>query len=49
MKSGAAKARAVELLEQFDLADAADRTAKTYSEACAAGSTWPRRWSSRRP
>ncbi|MFH9547338.1 ATP-binding cassette domain-containing protein [Streptomyces sp. NPDC051445] len=31
MKSGAAKARAVELLEQFDLADAADRTAKTYS------------------
>ncbi|MEU5277364.1 ATP-binding cassette domain-containing protein [Streptomyces asoensis] len=31
MKSGAAKARAAELLEQFDLADAADRTAKTYS------------------
>ncbi|MEW2048258.1 ATP-binding cassette domain-containing protein [Streptomyces sp. NPDC005476] len=31
MKSGAAKARAVELLEQFDLTDAADRTAKTYS------------------
>ncbi|MEH0546512.1 ATP-binding cassette domain-containing protein [Streptomyces sp. B21-105] len=31
MKAGAAKARAAELLEQFDLADAADRTAKTYS------------------
>ncbi|WP_327317511.1 ATP-binding cassette domain-containing protein [Streptomyces sp. NBC_01235] len=31
MKSGAAKARAAELLDQFDLADAADRTAKTYS------------------
>ncbi|MET7650725.1 MULTISPECIES: ATP-binding cassette domain-containing protein [unclassified Streptomyces] len=31
MKAGAAKARATELLDQFDLADAADRTAKTYS------------------
>jgi ABC-2 type transport system ATP-binding protein len=31
MRAKAAKARAVELLEQFDLADAADRTAKTYS------------------
>ena len=31
MKAQAAKARANELLEQFDLADAADRTAKTYS------------------
>lgn len=31
MKGKAAKARAVELLDQFDLADAADRTAKTYS------------------
>ncbi|MFF4656940.1 ATP-binding cassette domain-containing protein [Streptomyces sp. NPDC001381] len=31
MKARAAKARAEELLEQFDLADAADRTAKTYS------------------
>ncbi|MFI5818265.1 ATP-binding cassette domain-containing protein [Streptomyces rishiriensis] len=31
MRAGAAKARAVELLDQFDLADAADRTAKTYS------------------
>ena len=31
MKARAAKARADELLEQFDLADAADRTAKTYS------------------
>ncbi|WP_405588105.1 ATP-binding cassette domain-containing protein [Streptomyces sp. NBC_01092] len=31
MKAKAAKARAVELLEQFDLADAADRPAKTYS------------------
>ncbi|MER6201818.1 ATP-binding cassette domain-containing protein [Streptomyces sp. NPDC001586] len=31
MKSKAAKARADELLERFTLADAADRTAKTYS------------------
>ncbi|MER6312756.1 ATP-binding cassette domain-containing protein [Streptomyces sp. NPDC001581] len=31
MKSKAAKARADELLERFHLADAADRTAKTYS------------------
>ncbi|MER5429778.1 ATP-binding cassette domain-containing protein [Streptomyces sp. NPDC002588] len=31
MKARAAKARAEELLEQFDLAEAADRTAKTYS------------------
>ena len=31
MKAKAAKARADELLEQFHLADAADRTAKTYS------------------
>ncbi|MFF5182575.1 ATP-binding cassette domain-containing protein [Streptomyces sp. NPDC000345] len=31
MKARAAKARAEELLEQFDLADAADRTARTYS------------------
>ncbi|MGW7526627.1 ATP-binding cassette domain-containing protein [Streptomyces sp. NPDC054783] len=31
MKSNAAKARAGELLEQFNLADAADRPAKTYS------------------
>ena len=31
MRRGAAKARAAELLEQFDLADAADRPAKTYS------------------
>ncbi|MER6382698.1 ATP-binding cassette domain-containing protein [Streptomyces sp. NPDC001250] len=31
MKSKAAKARAAELLEQFNLADAADRPAKTYS------------------
>ncbi|MFI9807885.1 ATP-binding cassette domain-containing protein [Streptomyces sp. NPDC052301] len=31
MRSKAAKARAVELLEQFHLADAADRPAKTYS------------------
>ncbi|MEU0673153.1 ATP-binding cassette domain-containing protein [Streptomyces sp. NPDC006172] len=31
MRTAEAKARAVELLEQFDLADAADRTAKTYS------------------
>ncbi len=31
MKARAAKARAAELLERFNLADAADRTAKTYS------------------
>ncbi|MFI6353050.1 ATP-binding cassette domain-containing protein [Streptomyces sp. NPDC050743] len=31
MKGKAAKARAAELLEQFNLADAADRPAKTYS------------------
>jgi ABC-2 type transport system ATP-binding protein len=31
MRAKAAKVRAVELLEQFNLADAADRTAKTYS------------------
>ncbi|EPD60957.1 daunorubicin resistance protein DrrA family ABC transporter ATP-binding protein [Streptomyces sp. HGB0020] len=31
MKAKAAKARAAELLDQFDLADAADRPAKTYS------------------
>ncbi|MFF3329142.1 ATP-binding cassette domain-containing protein [Streptomyces sp. NPDC002888] len=31
MKAKAAKARATELLEQFDLADAADRPTKTYS------------------
>ncbi|QES49856.1 daunorubicin/doxorubicin resistance ABC transporter ATP-binding protein DrrA [Streptomyces venezuelae] len=31
MSSKAAKARAAELLERFNLADAADRTAKTYS------------------
>jgi ABC-2 type transport system ATP-binding protein len=31
MKAGAAKVRAGELLEQFNLADAADRPAKTYS------------------
>ncbi|MEV7446595.1 ATP-binding cassette domain-containing protein [Streptomyces sp. NPDC091204] len=31
MKSKAAKARADELLDRFNLADAADRTAKTYS------------------
>ncbi|MGW7107833.1 ATP-binding cassette domain-containing protein [Streptomyces xanthophaeus] len=31
MKAKAAKARADELLERFNLADAADRTAKTYS------------------
>ncbi|MEU3289127.1 ATP-binding cassette domain-containing protein [Streptomyces longwoodensis] len=31
MKAGPAKARAAELLERFDLADAADRPTKTYS------------------
>ncbi|MEU3843246.1 ATP-binding cassette domain-containing protein [Streptomyces sp. NPDC028635] len=31
MKARAAKGRAAELLEQFDLADAADRSTKTYS------------------
>ncbi|WP_324275075.1 ATP-binding cassette domain-containing protein [Blastococcus brunescens] len=28
------------LFDRFDLADAADRQAKTYSGACAGGSTW---------
>ncbi|MGI5531175.1 ATP-binding cassette domain-containing protein [Streptomyces syringium] len=37
-----AHARADELLEQFDLTDAADRASKSYSGACGAGSTWPR-------
>ena len=50
-KRGAA-ARADELLDRFDLLDAADRTAKTYSGACSGGWTWlpasspSRRWCS---
>lgn len=43
-----AKARAGELLERFGLADAGDRTAKTYSGECAAGWTSPRPSSSPR-
>ena len=35
-----ARLRADDLLERFDLADAANRTAKTYSVACAGGWTW---------
>ena len=34
-----ARRRADELLERFDLADAADRPARTYSGGCGAGST----------
>jgi ABC-2 type transport system ATP-binding protein len=37
-----ARRRAAELLERFELADAADRPARTYSGGCAAG------WTSRR-
>ena len=36
-----AKARAVELLGDFSLAEAADRPTGGYSGACAAASTWP--------
>ena len=35
------KARAKELLAQFELTDAADRVVKGYRAACAAGWTWP--------
>ncbi len=41
--------RADELLEQFHLADAADRTAKTYSGGMRRLLTWPPPWSSPRP
>ena len=33
--------RATELLERFDLADAADKGVKSTAAACGAGSTWP--------
>ena len=35
-----AGARAAELLERFDLVDAADRPPRPTPAACAAGSTW---------
>jgi ABC-type multidrug transport system ATPase subunit len=41
-----ARARADELLERFELTDAADRPARTYSGGCAAAWTSPRHWSS---
>ena len=37
----AARARAAELIERFGLANAAGRRVRTYSGACAAGSTSP--------
>lgn len=49
LSSRDAKARAAVLLERFNLADAADRTAKTYSGGMRRmGSTWPPRSSSSR-
>jgi ABC-2 type transport system ATP-binding protein len=39
-----ARTRARELLDRFDLADAADRPVKTYSGACAGASTSRVRW-----
>ena len=41
-----AHARADELLERFQLSDAGDRPARTYSGGCAAASTSPPPWSS---
>ncbi len=38
-----ARARAAELLEQFDLTDAAARASATTAAACGAGWTWRRR------
>ncbi len=55
---GESARRATEVLERFDLADAADRRTSTYREACDGGSTWPPRssgvrgccsWTSRAP
>jgi len=40
--------RASELLERFGLADASDRTVRTYSGACAGVWKWPRHWYSDR-
>ena len=37
---GRGRRRVAELLERFDLVDAAKKPASTYSAACAAGSTW---------
>jgi ABC-type glutathione transport system ATPase component len=42
------RARSAELLERFDLAEAADRPARTYSAGCADAWTWPPPWSSAR-
>jgi ABC-2 type transport system ATP-binding protein len=44
-----ARARAREVLERFELADAADRRVATYSGGCAAGSTSGRALSAARP
>jgi oleandomycin transport system ATP-binding protein len=45
LSRAAARSRSAELLTRFDLSEAAGRPVKTYSAACAAGSTWPRAWS----
>ncbi len=37
-----AKQRAAELLERFDLVEAANKGVKKTAAACGAGSTWPR-------
>ena len=37
--------RAAELLQRFELAEAADRPVRTWSAACAAAWTWPSAWS----
>ena len=36
-----ARARADELLQQFELTEAADRPSRATRAGCAAGSTWP--------
>jgi ABC-type polysaccharide/polyol phosphate transport system ATPase subunit len=40
--------RAERVLEQFELAGAADRPVRTYSAACGGGWTWPPAWSASR-
>ena len=42
---GGAAPRADELLDQFDLGEAADRGSRPTPAACGAGSTWRRAWS----
>jgi oleandomycin transport system ATP-binding protein len=45
LSSSSARARAAELLEAFDLSDAATKYVKAYSAGCGGGSTSPRAWS----